>query len=74
MDLTMTNSYAEDETIGKNIIQEFFTQQRLTAKQPRHRLWVNNKEARPNPPDLDKETMDKIVDVTDKDEGDNQPG
>eukprot|EP00971_Amphidinium_carterae_P046720 920657-Amphidinium_carterae.1 len=62
MDLTMTNNYAEDETIGKDIIQEFFTKQRMTAKQPGHQLWVNNKAARANPPDLDKEQLDKIID------------
>eukprot|EP00971_Amphidinium_carterae_P182023 3612299-Amphidinium_carterae.1 len=64
MDLTMTDSYAEDETIGKDIMQEFFTKQRLTAKQPGHRLWVNNKETRITPPDLDKEQSDKIIDLT----------
>eukprot|EP00971_Amphidinium_carterae_P069488 1374930-Amphidinium_carterae.1 len=76
MDLTMTNNYAEDETIGKDIIQEFFTKQRLTAKQPGHQLWVNNKdkETRANPPDLDKEQLDKIIDVTEKDENANNPG
>eukprot|EP00971_Amphidinium_carterae_P133824 2651017-Amphidinium_carterae.1 len=64
MDLTMTDSYAEDETIGKNIMQEFFTKQRLTEKQPGHRLWVNNKETRLTPPDLDKELSDKVIDLT----------
>eukprot|EP00971_Amphidinium_carterae_P260247 5163378-Amphidinium_carterae.1 len=53
MDLTMTDSYVEDETIGKDIMQEYFTKQRMTAKQPEHRLWVNNKETRITPPDLD---------------------
>eukprot|EP00971_Amphidinium_carterae_P187528 3721861-Amphidinium_carterae.1 len=63
MDLTMVDGYAEEETIGKDIMQEFFTKQRLTAKQPRHQLWVNNKEARTTPPDPDdKEQSDKIID------------
>eukprot|EP00971_Amphidinium_carterae_P099272 1963707-Amphidinium_carterae.1 len=46
----------------------------MTAKQPGHHLWVNNKEAMPNPPDLEKEQFDKIIDLTEKDETDNQPG
>eukprot|EP00971_Amphidinium_carterae_P160533 3182478-Amphidinium_carterae.1 len=65
----MTDSYAEDETIGKDITQEFFTKQRLTAKQAGHRLWVNNKETRTTPPDLD-----KILDLTAKEETDNSGG
>eukprot|EP00971_Amphidinium_carterae_P264225 5241647-Amphidinium_carterae.1 len=73
MDLTMTDSYAEDETVGKDIIQEFFTKQRLTAKQPRHRLWVNNKETRTTPPDLDHAQSDKIIDLTVKEETVNIP-
>eukprot|EP00971_Amphidinium_carterae_P203403 4036574-Amphidinium_carterae.1 len=64
----MTDSYAEDETIGMDTMQEFFTKQRLTAKQPGHRLWVNNKETRGTPPDLDKEQSDKIIDLTVKEE------
>eukprot|EP00971_Amphidinium_carterae_P133301 2639991-Amphidinium_carterae.1 len=40
----------------------------MTVKQPGHRLWVNNKEARANPPDLDKEQPDKIIDLTVKEE------
>eukprot|EP00971_Amphidinium_carterae_P176273 3494339-Amphidinium_carterae.2 len=69
MDLTMTDSYAEDETIGKDIMQEFFTKQRLSGKQSGHRLWVNNKATRTTPPDLD-----KLVDLTVKEEMHNQPG
>eukprot|EP00971_Amphidinium_carterae_P189291 3757390-Amphidinium_carterae.1 len=60
----MTESYVEDEAISKDIINEFFTKQRMTVKQPGHRLWVNNKEARDTPPDLDKEQSDKIIDLT----------
>eukprot|EP00971_Amphidinium_carterae_P243346 4832043-Amphidinium_carterae.1 len=73
MDLTMTDSYAEDETLGKDIMQEFFTKQRLTAKKAGHRLWVNNKETRTTPPDLDQAQSDKIIDVTVKDEAVNIP-
>eukprot|EP00971_Amphidinium_carterae_P291604 5788754-Amphidinium_carterae.1 len=68
MDLTMTDSYAEDETIGKNTMKEFFTKQRLTEKQSGHRLWVNNKQTRITPPDLDQEQSDKIIDLTVKEE------
>eukprot|EP00971_Amphidinium_carterae_P024523 483307-Amphidinium_carterae.1 len=50
-------------------MQEFFTKTRLTDKQPGHRLWVNNKETRHTPPDLDKEQSDKIIDLTVKKEG-----
>eukprot|EP00971_Amphidinium_carterae_P033747 664609-Amphidinium_carterae.1 len=64
----MTDSYAEDETIGKDIMQKFFTKQRLLGKQSGHRLWVNNKETRITPPNLDKEQSDKLVDLTVKDE------
>eukprot|EP00971_Amphidinium_carterae_P097760 1934519-Amphidinium_carterae.1 len=60
----MTESYVEDEAIGKDIINEFFTKQRMAVKQPGHRLWVNNKETRDSPPDLDKEQSDKIIDLT----------
>eukprot|EP00971_Amphidinium_carterae_P237831 4721670-Amphidinium_carterae.1 len=60
----MSESYVEDEAIGKDIINEFFTKQRMTSKQPGHRLWVNNKETRDTPPDLDKEQSDKIIDLT----------
>eukprot|EP00971_Amphidinium_carterae_P280527 5568905-Amphidinium_carterae.1 len=49
-------------------MQEFFTKTRLTGKQPGHRLWVNNKETRQTPPDLDKVQPDKIVDLTAKEE------
>eukprot|EP00971_Amphidinium_carterae_P050689 997958-Amphidinium_carterae.1 len=55
-------------------MQEFFTKQRMTAKQPGHRLWVNNKETRTTPPDLDQAQSDKIIDLTEKDEIDNPPG
>eukprot|EP00971_Amphidinium_carterae_P304378 6048818-Amphidinium_carterae.1 len=74
MDLTMTEGYVEEETIGKDIMMEFFTKQRMTAKQREHRLWVNNKETRTTPPDLDKEQSDKIIDLTEKEEIDNRPG
>eukprot|EP00971_Amphidinium_carterae_P065207 1292331-Amphidinium_carterae.1 len=74
MDLTMTEGYVEEETIGKDIMMEFFTKQRMAAKQPGHQLWVNNKETRTTPPDLDKEQSDKIIDLTEKEESDNWPG
>eukprot|EP00971_Amphidinium_carterae_P257041 5102916-Amphidinium_carterae.1 len=72
----MTESYAEEEHIGKDIMQEFFTKTRLTEKQPGHRLWVNNKKTRLTPPDLDKEQSDKVIDLTVKEEIpiDIQPG
>eukprot|EP00971_Amphidinium_carterae_P068348 1353364-Amphidinium_carterae.1 len=73
MDLTTTDSYAEDETIGKDIMQEFFTTQRLTGKQSGHRLWVNNKETRITPPDLDQAQSDTLVDLTVKEEAVNIP-
>eukprot|EP00971_Amphidinium_carterae_P227005 4502602-Amphidinium_carterae.1 len=73
MDLTMTDSYAEDETVGKDIMQEFFTKQRLAGKQSGHRLCVNNKETRITPPNLDKEQSDKIIDLTVKEETINIP-
>eukprot|EP00971_Amphidinium_carterae_P050983 1003818-Amphidinium_carterae.1 len=50
----MSENYAEEEHIGKAIMQEFFTKTRLTEKQPGHRLWVNDKETRQTPPDLTK--------------------
>eukprot|EP00971_Amphidinium_carterae_P315869 6278981-Amphidinium_carterae.1 len=68
MDLTRTENYAEEEHIGKSIMQEFFTKTRLTEKQPAHRLWVNNKETRQTPPDLENLQPDKIVDLTSKEE------
>eukprot|EP00971_Amphidinium_carterae_P136840 2711333-Amphidinium_carterae.1 len=49
-------------------MQEFFTKTRLTEKQPGHRLWVNNKETRHTPPDLDNPQSDKIIDLTTKEE------
>eukprot|EP00971_Amphidinium_carterae_P207422 4115431-Amphidinium_carterae.1 len=49
-------------------MQEFFTRTRLTEKQPGHRLWVNNKETRQTPPDLDNLQPDTIVDLTVKEE------
>eukprot|EP00971_Amphidinium_carterae_P163980 3251173-Amphidinium_carterae.1 len=63
----MTDNYVEEEHIGKDIM-EFFTKTRLTEKQPGHRLWVNNKETRQTPPDLDKVQPDKIIDLTAKEE------
>eukprot|EP00971_Amphidinium_carterae_P323610 6430880-Amphidinium_carterae.2 len=68
MDLTTSENYLEEEHIGKAIMQEFFTKTRLTEKQPGHRLWVNNKETRQTPPDLDNLHPDKIVDLTTKEE------
>eukprot|EP00971_Amphidinium_carterae_P018924 372612-Amphidinium_carterae.1 len=53
---------------------EFFTKQRITAKQPGHQLWVNSKGTRTTPPDLDKEQSDKIIDLMEKEEIDNRPG
>eukprot|EP00971_Amphidinium_carterae_P040999 805225-Amphidinium_carterae.1 len=64
----MSENYAEEEHIGKAIMQEFFTKTRLTEKQPGHRLWVNNKGARQTPPDLDNLQPDTIVDLTTKEE------
>eukprot|EP00971_Amphidinium_carterae_P294993 5857615-Amphidinium_carterae.1 len=64
----MSENYAEEEHIGKAIMQEFFTKTRLTEKQPGHRLWVNNKKTRQTPPDLDNLQPDKIVDLTAKEE------
>eukprot|EP00971_Amphidinium_carterae_P182865 3628924-Amphidinium_carterae.1 len=49
----MNDNYVEEEHIGKEIMQEFFTKMRLTDIQPGHRLWVNNKETRQSPPNLD---------------------
>eukprot|EP00971_Amphidinium_carterae_P218669 4340399-Amphidinium_carterae.1 len=53
-------------------MQEFFTKQRLTAKQLGHRLWVNNKETRGTPPDLDNAQSDKIIDLHDCEGGNNR--
>eukprot|EP00971_Amphidinium_carterae_P222326 4412796-Amphidinium_carterae.1 len=64
----MSENYAEEEHIGKSIMQEFFTKTRLTEKQPGHRLWVNNKETQQTPSDLDNFQPDKIVDLTAKEE------
>eukprot|EP00971_Amphidinium_carterae_P034813 685334-Amphidinium_carterae.2 len=49
-------------------MQEFFTKTRLTDKQPGHRLWVNNKERRQAPPDLDnvQAQPDDVVDNPDR--------
>eukprot|EP00971_Amphidinium_carterae_P169226 3352626-Amphidinium_carterae.1 len=49
-------------------MQEFFTQTRLTEKQPGHRLWVNSKETRQTPPDLDNLQPDTVVYLTVKEE------
>eukprot|EP00971_Amphidinium_carterae_P249536 4953070-Amphidinium_carterae.2 len=64
----MSENYAEEGHIGKAVMQEFFTKTRLTEKQPGHRLWVNNKETRQTPPDLDSLQPDTIVDLTAKEE------
>eukprot|EP00971_Amphidinium_carterae_P091955 1820630-Amphidinium_carterae.1 len=49
-------------------MQEFFTKTRLTDQRPGHRLWVNNKETRQAPPDLDnvQTQPDDVVDNPDK--------
>eukprot|EP00971_Amphidinium_carterae_P200256 3974317-Amphidinium_carterae.1 len=57
-----------EEHIGKAIMQEFFTKTQLTEKQPGYRLWVNNKETRQTPPDLDNLQPDTVVDLTVKEE------
>eukprot|EP00971_Amphidinium_carterae_P254384 5050269-Amphidinium_carterae.2 len=49
-------------------MQKFFTKTRLTEKQPGHRLWVNNKETKQTPPNLDNLQPDTIVDLTTKEE------
>eukprot|EP00971_Amphidinium_carterae_P083347 1649624-Amphidinium_carterae.3 len=47
----MNKNYAEEEHIGKAIIDQYFTRTRLTQKQSGHRLWIN-KEVQ-QPPDLE---------------------
>eukprot|EP00971_Amphidinium_carterae_P076617 1513396-Amphidinium_carterae.1 len=64
----MNEDYTEEEHIGKAIMQRFFTKTRLTEKQPGHCLWVNNKETRHTPPDLDNVQPDEVVDLTAKEE------
>eukprot|EP00971_Amphidinium_carterae_P228456 4531378-Amphidinium_carterae.1 len=49
-------------------MQEFFTKTRLTEKQLGHRLWVNNKETKQTPPDLDNLQPATVVDLTSKEE------
>eukprot|EP00971_Amphidinium_carterae_P289051 5739267-Amphidinium_carterae.1 len=59
---SMNEDYAEEEHIGKRIIDEFFNKTRLNVKQSAHRLYNNsnninnniiNKEQRQVPPNLD---------------------